>query len=392
MASSTAVTIDASGISAPTYAEVLAYLQQQFRSIYGADVYLGNDSQDGQFLGVLALAISDANAATVAAYNSFSPATAQGNGLSSNVKINGITRAVATSSQVDLRIVGQAGTIITNGQARDVSGNLWALPASVTIPPAGEITVTATCSAVGDVAAAVGQVNIIATPTRGWQSVTNPSAASPGAAVETDAALRQRQTTSVALPSRTVLEGIVGAVANLTGVTRYAAYENDTGSIDGDGLPAHSIALVVEGGDAAAIAAAIAAKKTPGSGTYGTTTEMAVDTYGRLMPIHFYRPTGRAVSVAITIRALAGYSSTVGLAIQQATADYINSVPIGGGQSGSVEWADAITAANSVANNATFKITALALTGPGGAGSPDVLLAFDQVSTCSPSDVTLTVT
>ena len=30
------------------------YLQQQFRSIYGADVYLGNDSQDGQFLGVSA--------------------------------------------------------------------------------------------------------------------------------------------------------------------------------------------------------------------------------------------------------------------------------------------------------------------------------------------------
>ncbi|WP_288074685.1 baseplate J/gp47 family protein [Pseudomonas sp.] len=387
-----ATTIDASGISAPTYAEVLTNLQQQYRSIYGADIYLGNDSQDGQFLGVLALAISDANAAIIAAYNSFSPATAQGNGLSSNVKINGIARAVPTNSQSDLLITGQAGTVITNGVAKDDNGNQWALPASVTIPVGGSITVTATCATAGDVSASAGQITQIATPTRGWQSVTNPSAASPGAAVETDAALRVRQATSVALPSRTVLEGIVGAVANLAGVTRYAAYENDSGTADSNGIPGHSISLVVEGGDAQAIAEAIAAKKTPGSGTYGTTSETVLDIYGRPMAIRFYRPAGRAIDVAIAVKALAGYSTNVGSSIQQAVSDYINGVAIGGGPSGSVEWADAITVANSVGGGQTYKITALTLTGPGGAGSPDVPLAFNQVATCAPASVVLTVT
>ncbi|SDI53940.1 baseplate J/gp47 family protein [Pseudomonas panipatensis] len=392
MASSTAPTIDASGISAPNYADSLAYLQQSFRSIYGADVYLGNDSQDGQLLSVLALAISDANAAIISAYNAFSPNTAQGNGLSSNVKINGISRGVATNSQVDLQVVGQAGTVITQGIARDVNGNNWALPATVTIPPAGTITVTATCTTSGAVAAGIGQVNIIATPTRGWQSVTNASAAEPGAPVETDSALRQRQQVSVALPSRTVLEGTTGAVANITGVTRLATYENDTNSTDANGIPAHSISLVVEGGDAAAIAQAIADKKTPGTGTYGTTSQTVTDVYGRPLTINFYRPTYQAITVAISLKALAGYSSNVGAAVQQAVSDYINGVAIGGGLSKAVEWADAITAANSVANSNTFKLTALTITGPGGAGTPDVALAFNQAASCAPASVTLTVT
>lgn len=392
MASSTAPTIDASGISAPNYADALAYLQQSFRSIYGADLYLGNDSQDGQLLSVLALAISDANAAVISAYNSFSPNTAQGNGLSSNVKINGISRGIATNSQVDLQVGGQAGTIISQGIARDVNGNTWTLPATVTIPPAGTITVTATCTAEGAVSAGIGQVNIIATPTRGWQTVTNASAAEPGAPVETDSALRQRQQVSVALPSRTVLEGTTGAVANITGVTRLATYENDTNSTDSNGIPAHSISLVVEGGDAAAIAQAIADKKTPGTGTYGSTSQSVTDVYGRPLTINFYRPTYQAMTVAISMKALAGYSSNVGASVQQAVSDYINGVAIGGGLSKAVEWADAITAANSVANSSTFKLTALTITGPGGAGSPDVALAFNQAASCTPASVTLTVT
>ena len=74
----TAPTIDATGITAPSYADVLAFIQAKYQAIYGADIYLGNDSQDGQFLGVIAQAISDANSVAVAVYNAFSPATAQG--------------------------------------------------------------------------------------------------------------------------------------------------------------------------------------------------------------------------------------------------------------------------------------------------------------------------
>lgn len=243
-----APTIDASGITAPTYADVLAYLQGQYRAIYGADTYLDPDSQDGQMLGVLAKAISDANSVAIAIYRSFSPATAQEDALSSNVKINGIARKVASYSSADLVLVGQAGKTITNGAAKDSNGVQWLLPATVTIPPSGTITVTATCASIGDVSARAGTINHIATPALGWQSVTNPADAAEGAPVEKDAALRQRQTVSTALPSLTVLDGIIGAVANVPGVTRYVPYENDTDATDANGIPSHSISLVVEGG------------------------------------------------------------------------------------------------------------------------------------------------
>jgi uncharacterized phage protein gp47/JayE len=393
MITSTAAVISATGITAPSFQDILDFLKAQYRAIYGEDVYLEPDSQDGQFLSIIAMAINDTNNAAIQVFTSFSPSSAQGAALSSNVKINGIARAASSFSTCDVVIVGQAGTIITDGVIQDDQlQTRWSLPATVIIPLSGQITVTATCETIGAITAPAGTLTKIATPTRGWQTVTNLTAATTGQPVETDAQLRKRQTVSVALPSRTVLEGTVGAVAAVEGVTRYRAYENDTSATDSNGIPSHSISMVVDGGDALEIAEAIAAKKTPGTGTYGTTTEIVTDIYGIAHPISFFRPTDAPIAAAVTIKALTGYTTTVGGAIKQAIADYVNGVAIGGGESGSVEWGDAITAANSVGGGVTFKLASLSLSGPGGAGTPDVALAFNAAASMDPSDVTLTVT
>jgi uncharacterized phage protein gp47/JayE len=392
---SVAPVIDASGIHAPAFSDVLQYVIAKYQGIYGADVYLGSDSQDYQFLVAgIATPINDLNASIIGAYNAFSPATAQNANLSSAVKINGLKRNTPTNSTVDQVVIGAAGTVITNGVTQDANGNKWNLPASVTIPPSGTITVTATCQTAGAVQAGIGTVNQIATPTLGWQSVTNLTAAAAGAPVETDSQLKARQAVSTALPSRTVLEGTVGAVWAVPGVTRVTPYENDTKVADANGIPGNSICLVVEGGDSTAIATAIAAKKTPGTGTYGTTTVSVTDAYGIAHAISFYRPTYDAITCAITLKALAGYTSSIGAAIQNAVAAYVNAVAIGGAPGGTVEWDSALSAAKSVAGSNTFRITSFTLSGPGGAGTPDVPLAFNhagQILTPS-SAVTITVT
>ncbi|KVT68932.1 baseplate J/gp47 family protein [Burkholderia ubonensis] len=390
--SSPVAVIDANGVTAPSYAEILDYWQTKYRSIYGQDTYLEPDSKDGQLLAVISAAFNDSNSVAIAIYQSFSPATAQGAALSSNVKINGIARKVASYSSADLVLVGQAGATITNGAAKDANDVKWLLPATVTIPPSGTVTVTATCAAIGAVAARAGTINQIATPAFGWQTVTNPADAAAGAPVESDAALRQRQTVSTALPSLTVLDGIIGAVANVVGVTRYAPYENDTSVTDANGIPSHSISLVVEGGDATAIANAIASKKTPGAGTYGTTAIVVTDIYGRPITIKFFRPTAAPIASTVTFKALAGYTTQTGQQIQQAVSDYINGVQIGGGLSGSVEWGDALTAANSVGGGVTFKLSGLTLSGARGAGTPDYGLQFNEAASCTPASVTLVVT
>ena len=100
-------TIDENGIFKPDYADALAYLEAEFRAIYGEDIYIEPDSQDGQMLAIFAAAIDGCNAQAVAIYNAFSPSSARGVGLSSVVKINGIKRLVASYSTVDLVITGQ---------------------------------------------------------------------------------------------------------------------------------------------------------------------------------------------------------------------------------------------------------------------------------------------
>src|SRR3977135_460598 len=130
-------TIDATGVHVPDYSAVLAGVQDLFRGIYGADVLITPDTQDGQWLPVLSQAISDSNQVVATTYNAFIPTFAQGVGLSSLVKLNGLKRGVPTNSQIVVTIVGVVGTVITNGQVGDNAGlaQVWNLPASVTIPP-----------------------------------------------------------------------------------------------------------------------------------------------------------------------------------------------------------------------------------------------------------------
>lgn len=321
--------IDDTGYHYPDYPTTLAWLQDQYRAIYGADVYLESDSQDGQFLAVTAKAFYDTMALGAAVYSSFSPTTAQGAGLSRVVKINGIARQVATYSTVVVTIVGQSGTVISNGVVQDTLLQKWDLPATVTIPGSGTVDVAATAQDIGAIAAAIGTVTTIFTPTNGWQTVTNSAAATEGNPVEADSALRIRQTLSTANPSLTVFEGTMGAVENVSGVSAARGYENDTDSTDANGIPAHSIEVVAEGGNATEIAQAIADHKTPGTGTAGSTATVVTDSGGMPLTIRFQRPTAAPISVQITLTAFASYSTDYNDLITAAVAAAVNALGIG---------------------------------------------------------------
>lgn len=388
--SSTAPTIDGTGIHVPTFEQIILYLQGQWQRIYGQDIYLENDSQDGQLIGVLAKAISDNNAAIVAAYLAYSPSTAQGVGLSSIVKTNGIKRLVPSQSSADLLVSGTPGTVITNGIAEDQLGNQWILPTPINIPLGTTITVTATAAQVGDFAAIPNTITKIATPTRGWVSVTNPANAVEGAPVESDAALRMRQSVSVALPSQSPLDGIIASVSNLAGVLFVRGYENDTDITDANGIPPHSLSIVVDGGDAQAIANAIALQKTIGAATFGTTSETVIDGFGVPKIINFFRPTEIPLFITVALEALPGYTTNVGTDIEDAVAAFF--APYNIGQPSRLT--KLYTPANlSGAESNTFNITSIVQgVTSGGQTAADVPILFFQVATCSADDVTVVPT
>ncbi|KLQ04086.1 baseplate J/gp47 family protein [Enterobacter roggenkampii] len=386
-------TVTAEGISAPDYQTILDTLKSYFQQIYGSDAYLEPDSKDGQMVALVALAIHDANNTAISVYNCFSPATGYGAALTSNVKINGIARRGATNSTVDLILTGTAGTSITNGTVKDTNNVIWRLPASVTIGVGGTVTVTATCSNSGAVAALAGTITTINTPTRGWASVTNPAAATVGAPAETDAELRIRQGQSVALPSLTPFEGVDGAIANVAGVTRHKLYENDTGATDSNGLPPHSISAIVDGGDVTEIAQTIRGNKGQGTATYGTTSVTVPDTYGNPHVISFSRSTDVPIFGHITLKAFTGYTSQIGVQIQQAVADYINGLTIGDDVLLSRIYSPANLGVVSGGNARYYDIQELLIgKSAGSVAAANIIIAYNESASCKPENIVLTVT
>lgn len=386
-------TVTAEGISAPDYQTILDTLTSYFQQIYGSDAYLEPDSKDGQMVALVALAIHDANNTAISVYNCFSPATGYGAALTSNVKINGIARRGATNSTVDLVLTGTAGTSITNGTVKDTNNVIWRLPALVTIGVGGTVTVTATCSNSGAVAALAGTITTINTPTRGWASVTNPAAAIVGAPAETDAELRIRQGQSVALPSLTPFEGVDGAIANVAGVTRHKLYENDTGATDSNGLPPHSISAIVDGGDVTEIAQTIRGNKGQGTATYGTTSVTVPDTYGNPHVISFSRSTDVPIYGHITLKAFTGYTSQIGVQIQQAVADYINGLTIGDDVLLSRIYSPANLGVVSGGNARYYDIQELLIgKSAGSVAAANIIIAYNESASCKPDNIVLTVT
>ena len=322
--------IDRSGLTLPTFDDYLAYVRDGYRNIYGRDIVMTNDSQDGQLTAETAENMHDFSSVVGAVYNSFSPGTALGAGLSSNVKINGIRRMAATYSTVDLRMIGVNGTLVTGPRTvlDTVTQEVWVVP-EFTIPESGEIIVTATAQRLGAVTAAPHSINRIQSPERGWQSVDNLDYAVPGDPVETDAMLRVRQAKSTANPARGTLESIVGGLLELSGVTEVKAYENDTGLTDELGLPAHSVAFVVKGGDATTVAKEIFVRKAPSMITTGTTAIDLLDEQGIKRTIRFYRPREVHITYNLDLRKLAGWQNDTEGRIKNELATWTNSIEIG---------------------------------------------------------------
>lgn len=379
------------GITAPAFDEVLEYFQGKAREIFGSDIVITPDSQDGQMVAIVAQALADVNAQAVVIYSAFNPSTAKGVALDTAVKTNGLTRHTATHSTADLRLVGQAGTTIRNGVAIDTNGNRWMLPETVVIPVAGEITVTATAESAGDIVATAGAINRIGTATLGWQTVTNPSDAVVGSTQETDDELRTRQSKSTSLPSMSLWEGIIAAVLDLPGVRRLSGICNNDDTPTSEGVPGHTIALIVDGGEVAEIAETTYLKGGEGTGTYGSVSYPLMDKYGFPHTVRFSRPTSVSIKAKVTIRPSATYLSDVATEIKQRIADYINGLAIGV----SVNLPRVISSAVKDCDTGVdtrFDLQSLELArGDGALEAKSITIAWNEAAMCDIDDVTIEV-
>ena len=379
--------VDETGLHIPTYIDIRDDLIAQFRTIYGNDLYLENDSQDYQMISAFATKTADTMALLQLVWNNHSPKTAVGTALSSLVKLNGIARKAASYSTCVLTITGTPGTVIVSGSVKDDQDNIWDLPASVTLT--GETTeVTAICETLGAVEAVPGTITKINTPQAGWIEVTNLVPAVVGQPVELDVDLRERQSISVAIPSQNMVDSTIAGIASIEGVTRYKVYDNDTNITDENGIPGHTMASVVEGGLDADVAAQIYLRKGPGSGTYGTSSAVYTNSSGVDTVIKFSRPTYVSVDITVNVTAGYGYSSAILDTIKANIESYIKDLDI----NTNVSVTGVLTAVTAAIENParpSFSLDSITLSKTGETpGIVDVAIAWNEVAEIGTISVT----
>jgi len=291
--------------------DILTDKEDALRSVFGEELNLAPESPDGQVAGLLAASDNDLWLLAEAVYNAFNPAAASGATLDNLVALNGISRLAASGSLVTLTCTGTNGTTIPIGSTVKASGSEieWETLAEVAIS-GGTVDVLAQATTTGPSVGLAGTLTTIATPVAGWDAVTNASDATPGRDEETDAELRIRRRRSVAFPSQSMIDSIYSAVADLDGVRSVSVLENDTDSVDGNGQPAHSIQVVVEGGADADIAEAIFQEKAAGIEAFGTSSETVQDSQGFDHDIGFTRPDTVEVYVIVNLTTFSDFPAS----------------------------------------------------------------------------------
>jgi uncharacterized phage protein gp47/JayE len=279
------------------------------RAIFGPTINLDPDTMDGQSIGIFAESQSNLDQLAEDVYHSFNPQSATGVALSRLVQLNGIRRIEGTYSTATIRCVGSQGTIIPAGSlVKSTTTNAtFQTIAEATISGTGQVDIAAQASEKGALLAPAGSLTKIDTPIYGWQTATNLIDAVPGRDEETDEQLRLRRRASTSTPGQAIVDSIYGALTNIASVLQAKVYENDQDTVDGNGLPPHSIYCIVEGGTNQNILDTIWLKKTAGTTTYGTTSGTVSDSQGNPHTLKFSRPTSVNAYVTVNLHTRPGW-------------------------------------------------------------------------------------
>lgn len=154
---------------------------------------------------------------------------------------------------------------------------------------------------VGELAAEANSLNVIKTPVLGWDSTTNPVAASEGRLVESDEDLRLRFRNTKFERSTNILDSLYSALLSVDSVESVAVYDNDTDVVDSNGLPPHSFTAIVLGGEPIDIANTIWRNKPVGITSNGNTAVTIIDSQEFPREIRFERPDPITVYVVMDL-------------------------------------------------------------------------------------------
>lgn len=293
--------IDGNGIQIQTFDEIVEDLVEGtsdvpgFKQIYGSDISVESNTPDGQMINIFALSKKDVLDLLVQIYNSKDPDQAVGIDLDAVCQLCGIVRKGGTYTEVEIDIVTDR-TLNLSGQdssnpftVQDSNGNLFQLIISSSLL-LGTNTLNFRAVDIGFIQVLANTITIPSTIIAGVLSVNNPEVAYQiGEDQETDSQLRIRRQQSVALPAQGINQSLVGGLKSIEGLAEAIVHENITNSTNSDGVPGHSIWVIVDGGSDAEVANMIYKYRNAGCGMYGGTTVSIEQADGSNFDIVFSR-------------------------------------------------------------------------------------------------------
>lgn len=308
--------IDANGLELETYDETLSRLQAKMQEIYGTDINLGSDTPDGQMLTIFCQEVQDLKDLLQSIYSQFDPDQAIGKVLDQRVAINGIERQGGSYTITPITLVNSQSVNLygLDQDTEDVytisdnEGNLWQLMETQLGLAAGTHVLDFRAAVPGEQLTIPNTINVPVSIILGVTSVNNPTSYSNlGINEETDIQLKVRRQRSVSLASQGYLAGLLAALLDIPGMTSAFVYENRTGSTDGDGVPGHSIWVIVAGTAAAAdIADVIYKKRNAGCGMYGIESYIITQADGTSFEVNWDEVINRNYFIRFTVTSIDG--------------------------------------------------------------------------------------
>lgn len=279
------------------------------------------------------------------AYDARDPAKAVGRDLDVLRALTGSVRSQGSPSTVTLFVTGEPSTIIPAGSRVKTSADVvFAFDDDVTIGVDGVGSGVASCTEKGAVEVSVGTLTNIVDVVAGWQTVENRTVAVLGTDADSDPVFRLKSAKAVASSSVGIVDSLYASILAVEGVRYCTIYENrqNNASVTAGnphGLPAHSLAIVVDGGTDEDIAEAIFNKLSVGATLVSVGTRVDRTVYSKRYKssysvITFSRPLYKNITVSVKVAdpsRNAPSAETLKKEIGDAVISYIRGTLIGSG-------------------------------------------------------------
>jgi uncharacterized phage protein gp47/JayE len=266
--------IEPTGVITTDANQIQSDVQNEYLNTFGSDLNIDPSTPQGMLITIEALsriAVADNN---VALANQINPNIAGGVFLDALMQLLGLQRMPATNSTVSCTITGVVGTSIPAGaQISNSDGSVVFEIISLTVIPTGGSISNVPFQSVltGAIAAPANTLTTIVSNILGWETVTNPLAATQGIATQSDNQARLYRQNALGAQGNSIAANVIAALYEIPGVAQAGVtFQENVSSIPqtiNDILMVpHSIYTVVGGtSNLSAIASALTYGKAAGA-------------------------------------------------------------------------------------------------------------------------------